>query len=153
MAFIAQCRVSLSYANEAVEKPQKKLSCCPFDQLLLPGSQFSCWARVWQGPGACLPWQGTDLLLSLCLPAPQPHPHPSRALHLPTVFLCRSTWQPTPVLLPEDSKDGEAWWATVHGVAESRTRLSDSTFCIFLVLLEKEMATKSSVLAWRVPWP
>ena len=46
----------------------------------------------------------------------------------------------------------EAWWATVHGVAEGRTRLSDFTFCISLVLLEKEMATSSSVLALEIPW-
>ena len=44
--------------------------------------------------------------------------------------------------------DGGAWWATVHGVAKSRTRLSDFTF---FHALEKEMATHSSVLAWRIP--
>ena len=47
--------------------------------------------------------------------------------------------------------DGEAWWATVHGVAKSRTRLSDITFTFHLHELEKEMATLSSVLAWRIP--
>ena len=44
--------------------------------------------------------------------------------------------------------DGGAWWAAVHGVAKSRTRLSDFTFTFSLV---KEMATHSSVLAWRIP--
>ena len=47
--------------------------------------------------------------------------------------------------------DGEAWWATVHGVAKSRTRLSDFTFTFYFHALEKEMATHSSVLAWRIP--
>ena len=47
--------------------------------------------------------------------------------------------------------DGGAWWATVHGVAKSRTRLSDFTFTFHLHALEKEMATGSSVLAWRIP--
>ena len=47
--------------------------------------------------------------------------------------------------------DGGAWWATVHGVAESRTRLSDFTFTFHSYALEKEMATHSSVLAWRIP--
>ena len=48
--------------------------------------------------------------------------------------------------------DGGAWWATVHGVAKSRTRLSDFNFTFhFSLLLEKEMATHSSVLAWRIP--
>ena len=46
---------------------------------------------------------------------------------------------------------GEAWWAAVHGVAKSRTRLSDFTFTFHFHPLEKEMATHSSVLAWRIP--
>ena len=46
---------------------------------------------------------------------------------------------------------GGAWWAAVHGVAKSRTRLSDFTFTFHLHALEKEMATHSSVLAWRIP--
>jgi len=47
--------------------------------------------------------------------------------------------------------DGGAWSAAVHGVAESRTRLSDFTFTFHFHALEKEMATHSSVLAWRIP--
>ena len=47
--------------------------------------------------------------------------------------------------------DGGAWWAAVHGVAKSRTRLSDFTFTFLFHALEKEMATHSSVLAWRIP--
>ena len=45
--------------------------------------------------------------------------------------------------------DGRAWWAEVHGVAESWTQLSEFTFHFHE--LEKEMATHSSVLAWRIP--
>ena len=45
--------------------------------------------------------------------------------------------------------DGGAWWAAVHGVTEGRTRLSDFTFTFHFHALEKEMATHSSVLAWR----
>ena len=44
-----------------------------------------------------------------------------------------------------------AWWAAVHGVAKSWTRLTDFTFTFHLHALEKEMATHSSVLAWRIP--
>ena len=51
----------------------------------------------------------------------------------------------------ETPKDGGAWWATVHGVAKSQTRLSDFPFTFHFHTLEKEMATHSSVLAWRVP--
>ena len=49
--------------------------------------------------------------------------------------------------------DGGAWWAAVHAVAKSRTRLSDFTFTFTFHFdaLEKEMATHSSVLAWRIP--
>ena len=47
--------------------------------------------------------------------------------------------------------DGGAWYAAVHGVAKSRTRLSEFTFTFHFHALEKEMATHSSVLAWRIP--
>ena len=49
--------------------------------------------------------------------------------------------------------DREAWWAAVHAVAKSRTRLRDFTFTFTFRFhaLEKEMATHSSVLAWRIP--
>ena len=47
--------------------------------------------------------------------------------------------------------DGAAWKAAVHGVAKSRTRLSNFTFTFHFHALEKEMATHSSVLAWRIP--
>ena len=51
----------------------------------------------------------------------------------------------------ENPMDGGAWQAAVHGVAKSRTRLSDFTFTLHFHALEKEMATHSSVLAWRIP--
>ena len=47
--------------------------------------------------------------------------------------------------------DGGACWAATHGVAKSRTRLSDFTFTFHFHALEKEMAAHSSVLAWRIP--
>ena len=46
---------------------------------------------------------------------------------------------------------GGAWWAAVHGLAKSRIRLSVFTFTFRFHALEKEMATHSSVLAWRIP--
>ena len=51
----------------------------------------------------------------------------------------------------ENHMDGGAWWAAVHGITKSRTRLSDFTFTFHFHALEKEMATHSSVLAWRIP--
>ena len=51
----------------------------------------------------------------------------------------------------ENPMDGGAWWAAVHEVAKSRTRLSEFPFTFHFHALEKEMATHSSVLAWRIP--
>ena len=51
----------------------------------------------------------------------------------------------------ENPMDGGAWWAAVHEVAKSRTRLSDFTFTFHFHAWEKETATHSSVLAWRIP--
>ena len=51
----------------------------------------------------------------------------------------------------ENPMDGGGWWAAVHVVAKSRTQLSNFTFTFHFHALEKEMATHSSVLAWRIP--
>ena len=51
----------------------------------------------------------------------------------------------------ENPMDRGAWQAAIYGVLESRTRLSDFTFIFHFHALEKEMATHSSVLAWRIP--
>ena len=51
----------------------------------------------------------------------------------------------------ENPMERGAWWAAVHGVAKSQTQLSDFTFTFPFHALEKEMATHSSVLAWRIP--
>ena len=51
----------------------------------------------------------------------------------------------------ENPMDGGAWWAAVHGITKSRTQLSDFTFTFHFHALGKEMATHSSVLAWRTP--
>ena len=51
----------------------------------------------------------------------------------------------------ENPMDGGAWWAAVHGVAQCQTQLSAFTFTFHFHTLEKEMATHSSVLAWRIP--
>ena len=62
--------------------------------------------------------------------------------------MLRRPWHPTPILAWKNPMDGGA---TVHGVAKSRTRLSTFTFTFHFHALEKEMATHSSVLAWRIP--
>ena len=76
---------------------------------------------------------------------------PMVLLIYPTYRICRRRqWHPTPVLLPRKS---HGWRSLVglHGVAKSRTWLSDFTFTFPFHALEKEMATHSSVLAWRIP--
>ena len=70
-----------------------------------------------------------------------------------TVARCRleKAMAPAPVLLPGESQGRGAWWAAVHGVAKSQTRLSDFTSTFPFHALEKDMATHSSILAWRIP--
>ena len=60
-------------------------------------------------------------------------------------------WHPTPVLSPGKSHGQRSLWAAVHGVAQSWTWLSNFTFTFHCRALEKDMATHSSVLAWRIP--
>ena len=60
-------------------------------------------------------------------------------------------WLPLQSSRLENPMDGGAWWAEVHGVAKSPTRLSDFTFNFHFHALEKEMATHSGILAWRIP--
>ena len=55
------------------------------------------------------------------------------------------------ILAWKNPMDGGAWWAAVHGVARSRTRLSALTFTFHFHALEKEVETHSSVLAWKIP--
>ena len=69
---------------------------------------------------------------------------------------CFYNWQfsygtPLQYYCLENPMDGGAWWAAVHGLAKSWTRLSDFTFTFHFHALEKEMATHSSVLPWRIP--
>ena len=68
---------------------------------------------------------------------------------LPTIIKDNGT--PLQYFCLENPMDRGAWWAAVHGVVKSRTWLSNFTFTFHFHALEKEMATHSSVLAWRIP--
>ena len=78
-------------------------------------------------------------------------------IKLPTVFFTEleqireGNGTPLQYSCLENPMGRGAWWTAVHGVAKSRTQLSDFTFTFHFHALEKEMATHSSVLAWRVP--
>ena len=77
--------------------------------------------------------------------------------HLSFIYICfylscrEGNGTPLQYSCLENPMDGGAWWAAVHGVAKSQTRLSDFIFTFHFPALEKEMATHSSVLAWRIP--
>ena len=66
-------------------------------------------------------------------------------------FPWRRQWHPLQYPCPENPMDAGAWWAAVHGVAKSQTRLSDFPLTFHFQALEREMATHSGVLAWRIP--
>ena len=76
---------------------------------------------------------------------------PSHFFDFPRVSHGEGNGTPLQYSCLENPMDGGAWWATVHGVAKSWTQLSDVTFTFPFDALEKEMATHSSVLAWRIP--
>ena len=94
----------------------------------------------WQHSTGELPW--------ICKNNVFPSPHP---FSLSPPLLGEGDGTPLQSSCLENPMDGGAWWAAVHGVAKSRTRLSNFPFTFYFHALEKEMATHSSVLAWRIP--
>ena len=71
--------------------------------------------------------------------------------HFSLSFIREGNGNPLQYSCLENPRDRGAWWAAVYGVSQSRTRLSAFTFTFHFHALEKEMATHSSVLAWRIP--
>ena len=67
------------------------------------------------------------------------------------VFIREGNGTPLQYSCLENPMDGGAWWAAVHGVAKSQMQLCDFILTFYFHALEKEMATHSSVLAWRIP--
>ena len=88
---------------------------------------------------------------------PLPFPPPPISFHMDREFgvgkckLGEGTGNPLQYSCLKTPMDRGAWWDAVHGVAKSQTRLSNFTFTFHFHALEKEMATHSSVLAWRIP--
>ena len=83
-----------------------------------------------------------------CFKESQP---PCKKFDYPKISIGEGNGTPLQYSCLENPMDGGAWKAAVHGVAKSRTRLSNFTFTFHFHALEKEMATHSSVLAWRIP--
>ena len=71
--------------------------------------------------------------------------------HFSFSFIREENGNPLQYSCLENSMNGRAWWAAIHGVTRSQARLSDFAFTFHFHALEKEMATHSSVLAWRIP--
>ena len=105
---------------------------------------FMHWRRKWQPTTLFLPGesQGRGSLVGCRLWGCTESDMTER-LHFHFSLSCigEGKWHSTPVLLPGKSMDGGAWWAAVHGVAKSRTWLSNFTFTFYFHALEKEMAT------------
>ena len=78
-------------------------------------------------------------------------PHCGFDLHFPSEKGGEGNGNPLQYSCLENPMDRGAWWAAVHGVTKGRTQLSDFTFTFHFHALEKEMATHSSVLVWRIP--
>ena len=85
------------------------------------------------------------------IPSPGDFPDPRIELGSPALQIGEGNGNPLQYSCLENPMDGGAWWAAVHGVARSLTQLSDFTLTFHFHALEKEMATHSSVLAWRIP--
>ena len=103
--------------------------------VLLPGKSHG-----WRSPVGCSPWG-------------QEESDRTERLHFHFSLLCTGEGNGNPLQCSylENPREGGAWKAAVHGVAKSRTRLSDFTLTFHFHALEKEMGTHSSVLAWRIP--
>ena len=109
--------------------------------------------RRWSLFPVCQVNQHLDFCLSQPAPTASGQGQPVRWLLLgePCIRQGEGNGTPLQYCCPENPMDGGAWEAAVHGAAKSQTRLSDFTFTFHFHALEKEMATHSSVLAWRIP--
>ena len=108
---------------------------CSPRQVLLPGKSHG-----WRSLVGCSPWGhwGSDTTEWL-------------HFHISLSCIGEENGNPLQCSCPESPRDGGAWWAAVSGVAQSRTQLNNFTFTFNFHALEKETATHSSVLAWRIP--
>ena len=115
---------------------------------------YHIWRRQWHPTPVLLPGKshGQRSLVGCCLWG-RTESDTTERLHFHFSLSCIGEGNGSPLQCSclENPRDGGAWWAAVCGIAQSRTRLSDFTFNFHFHALEKEMATHSSVLAWRIP--
>ena len=99
----------------------------------------------------CINWS-SERLTQACIVTQEVRAHLEDLISEPWVYLLgEGNGTPLQYSCLENPMDEGAWWAAVHGVAKSWTRLSDFTFTFHFPALEKEMATHSSTVAWRIP--
>ena len=110
--------------------------------------------RQWQPTPVLLPGKshGRRSLVG-CSPWGREESGTTERLHFHFSLSCTGEGNGNPLQYTclENPMDGEAWQVEVHGIGKSRTRLSDFTFTFHFHALEQEVATHSSVLAWRIP--
>ena len=111
------------------------------------------WVSILFSRGSSQPWDQAQVscIIGGCLPSVPPGKY--WPLFYGSLWACLREGDGTPLQYSclENPMDGGGWWAAVHGVAKSRTRLSNFTLTFHFHKLEKKMATHSSVLAWRIP--
>ena len=93
----------------------------------------------------------TQVFVKCWVPTPTPGKHLNNDYNNLCTSIREGNGTPLQYSCLENPMDRGAWYAVVHGVAKSRTRLRDFPFTLHFHALEKEMATHSSVLAWRIP--
>ena len=120
---------------------------------------------TWLSDWTELNWRSTWLLIPRCLAVDEWSHHHDYLGHEDLFLFSSSVWLHFHFSLMhlrwndnslqcsylENPRDGGAWWAAVYRIAQSRTQLSDFTFAFHFHALEKEMATQSSIFAWRIP--
>ena len=112
------------------------------------------WRRQWHPIPVLLPGKshGQRSLVG-CSPWGSKESDMTERLHFRFTLSCigKGNGNPLQCSCLENPRDGRAWWAAVHGITQSQTQLSNFIFTFHAHALEKEMATHSSVLAWRIP--
>ena len=125
-----------------------------------PTSEYpSCWGRNVKTDGrqGSTPCDALHFLSKVLSPSPEATRHPSKNAFSVLISQSLALWfgegdgTPLQYSCLETPMDRGAWWAAVHGVTKSHTLLSDFTFTFHFPAFEKETATHSSVLAWRIP--
>ena len=108
---------------------------CHPTPVLLPGKSHGCRSLV-----GCSPWGRKESDTTERL-----------HFHFSLSWIGEGNGNPLQYSCLGNPRGGGAWWAAVHGITKSQTRLSNFTFTFHFHTLEKEMATHSTVLAWRIP--